>query len=185
MDENNRNETELHQIENELRSLTEDVQVPPSLEPEAVEEMLKEKAGQKKKAYRRKYAGLAAAACVCVVVGIAAVMGGALNSGSGRDFAAGSAKDEQGVSDASRASESTAAGEDAAGQDSAGGGSTVTELTAAEDYDEIYAYIQAEQKQVKKQAKAGDAPVDIASSDQAAFTGDTAAAESALESGAG
>ena len=184
MDENNRNETELHQIENELCSLTEDVQVPPSLEPEAVEEMLKEKAGQKKKAYRRKYAGLAAAACVCVVVVIAAVMVGALNSGSGRDFAAGSAKDEQGVSDASRASESTAAGEDAAGQDSAGEGSTVTELTAAEDYDEIYAYIQEEQEQAKKQAKAGGASVDIASSDQAAFSGDTAAAESALDSGA-
>ena len=81
MDENKRNETELHQIENELRSLTEDVQVPPSLEPEAVEEMLKEKAGQKKKAYRRKYAGLAAAACVDVVVGIAAGIVGALNSG--------------------------------------------------------------------------------------------------------
>ena len=76
MDEKNRNETELEQIENEIRGLTDDVQVPPSLEPGAVEEILKERSKQKKKVYRWKYAGLAAAACLCVVIGIAAATGG-------------------------------------------------------------------------------------------------------------
>lgn len=58
MDEKNRDEIEMQQIENELRDLTDDIQVPPSLEPGAVEEMLYERARKKKKTYRWKYAGI-------------------------------------------------------------------------------------------------------------------------------
>ena len=62
------------QMEKMLRDLTDDVQVPPSLEPEAVEEMLLKRKREKKRKsggrYWRKNAGIAAAACLCLAVGI-------------------------------------------------------------------------------------------------------------------
>ena len=169
MDEKNRNETELEQIENEIRGLTDDVQVPPSLEPGAVEEILKERSKQKKKVYRWKYAGLAAAACLCVVIGIAAATGGVLSGGSDRDSGTGSGKAER---------ESTV--QYGAAQEN----DPVSELTAAADYDEIYEYIQAEQEQAEKQARyGGSTAVDIASTEESAFSGNAGATEESSSAG--
>ena len=59
-------------IEDKLRELTGDTQIPPSLEPEAVEKMLLKKKKEKAKQYFRRYAGVAAAACLCLAVGVTA-----------------------------------------------------------------------------------------------------------------
>lgn len=174
MDEKNRNETELQQIEEEIRDLTDDVQVPPSLEPEAIQKKLEEAGKKKKQAYRRKYAGLAAAACICVVIGLAAFAGGAFDGSAGGGFTADSGKAER---DSSDTGESTMKGKDAAD----GSVSVATELTAAADYDEIYEYIQVEEKEAKKQARAaGSASADTGTS---TLSGNFGVEESASDGG--
>ena len=63
-------------MEDKLRELTEDTQVPASLEPEQIEKMLLKKKKEKTVKYRRKYAGIAAAACLCLAVGVTAAITG-------------------------------------------------------------------------------------------------------------
>lgn len=103
-----------------LRNLTEDVKIPPSLEPERMEEKL---ASQKRrKRFPRYRAALAAAACLCLVVG-AAIGYGAMT----------------GEQDGGGASSGTMTAEHTAGS-TAG---TAGQIPAAEDYDEIYDAIEA------------------------------------------
>lgn len=168
MDEKNRDEIEMQQIENELRDLTDDIQVPPSLEPGAVEEMLYERARKKKKTYRWKYAGIAAAACLCVIVGAAALLNlDGLKGGADRD--AGTSRESAGKSS------SVASDWDA----------EVSELVTAADYDEIYEYIQADQEQAKVQARIGEeTSFDTGTRDASAYSGASGAAQSAVNSGA-
>lgn len=169
MDEKDRNEIKVTDIENEIRDLTDDIEVPPSLEPEAVENLLRERARGKRKAYRWKYAGIAAAACLCVVIGITAVLTGGIGGGAGNDTGAG---DESMV----EKGETGSAAEDGYG---------VSELATAADYDEIYEYIEAEQKYMKKQAKSdGGTSVAGSSADESVYSGNSGAtAESAMGSG--
>ena len=128
-------------MEEKLRDLTGDTQIPPSLEPEAVEKMLLEKKKEKAKKYRRRYAGIAAAACLCLAVGVGAVV--AQHAGLG-----GSSSDR----DTSESMQSDADGAEAGSSDS-GTVNLSDKIASAKDYDQIYEYIQAEQKQQEKQAR--------------------------------
>ena len=153
------------QVEEMLRDLTDDVQVPPSLEPEAVEEMLLKRKREKKRKsggrYWRKNAGIAAAACLCLAVGIVA----AVNFGGLGNLVSGTA--DQAVSGKNSASESSMA--EAGGTEDG----TVESMVTAADYDEIYDYIQEGVKQQEKQARLFDS---------GSATGDGAVAYSTEES---
>ncbi len=122
-------------MEDKLRELTEDTQVPASLEPEQIEKMLLKKKKEKTARYRRKYAGIAAAACLCLAVGVTA----ALTGQRGDDSSSG----------AEIGSETGNAGEAAEGEST----ESETKIASAADYDQIYDYIQAEMKYQEKQAK--------------------------------
>lgn len=114
------------EMENQLRELTEeDVQVPPSLEPEAIEKMLEDKKKEKRRRYIWKYAGIAAAASLCLAVGIA--------------YAAGN-KDALSADKTDENAEQTVVEQTVAEQS----------LVLAADYDQLYDYIQAGQKQSAK-----------------------------------
>ena len=123
------------EMEEKLRDLTGDTQVPSSLEPEAVEKMLLEKKREKAKKYRRRYVGIAAAVCLCLVVGVTAAVTQRAGR-SGDSNLSGSAQ-----ADADSEGTSTTAGE------------RVGRIASAENYDQIYASIQAVQKQQEKQAR--------------------------------
>ena len=161
MEENKRTNTgENDLMEDKLRELTEDTQVPASLEPEQIEKMLMKKKKEKTARYRRKYAGIAAAACLCLAVGVTA----ALTGQRGDDSSSG----------AEIGSETGNAGEAAEGEST----ESETKIASAADYDQIYDYIQAElkyqEKQAKKQARmySGETVSDggeIASADSAAM----------------
>lgn len=161
MEENKRTNTgENDLMEDKLRELTEDTQVPASLEPEQIEKMLMKKKKEKTARYRRKYAGIAAAACLCLAVGVTA----ALIGQRGDDSSSG----------AEIGSETGNAGEAAEGEST----ESETKIASAADYDQIYDYIQAElkyqEKQAKKQARmySGETVSDggeIASADSAAM----------------
>lgn len=122
-------------MEDKLRELTEDTQMPASLEPEQIEKMLLKKKKEKTARYRRKYAGIAAAACLCLAVGVTA----ALTGQRGDDSSSG----------AEIGSETGNAGEAAEGEST----ESETKIASAADYDQIYDYIQAELKYQEKQAK--------------------------------
>ena len=136
MEENKRTNTGGNDfMEDKLRELTEDTQVPASLEPEQIEKMLLKKKKEKTARYRRKYAGIAAAACLCLAVGVTA----ALTGQRGDDSSSG----------AEIGSETGNAGEAAEGEST----ESETKIASAADYDQIYDYIQAELKYQEKQAK--------------------------------
>lgn len=136
MEENKRTNTGGNDLmEDKLRELTEDTQVPASLEPEQIEKMLLKKKKEKTARYRRKYAGIAAAACLCLAVGVTA----ALTGQRGDDSSSG----------AEIGSETGNAGEAAEGEST----ESETKIPSAADYDQIYDYIQAELKYQEKQAK--------------------------------
>ena len=138
MEENKRTNTgENDLMEDKLRELTEDTQVPASLEPEQIEKMLLKKKKEKTARYRRKYAGIAAAACLCLAVGVTA----ALTGQRGDDSSSGAG--------AEIGSETGNAGEAAEGEST----ESETKIASAADYDQIYDYIQAELKYQEKQAK--------------------------------
>lgn len=136
MEENKRTNTGGNDLmEDKLRELTEDTQVPASLEPEQIEKMLLKKKKEKTARYRRKYAGIAAAACLCLAVGVTAALTGQRgdDSSSGAEIGPGTGN----------------AGEAAEGEST----ESETKIASAADYDQIYDYIQAELKYQEKQAK--------------------------------
>ncbi len=114
-----------------IEEQSEEIKIPVTLEPEYVMEQLEEKAKRRKLAYYRKFAAMAAC---CAVVAGAGIAGAA------------------GVFDAEEkdGSEKTLASEKET--EIAGGEDTVktAEITAAKDYNEVYAYIEAESKRLKQ-----------------------------------
>ena len=128
-------------MEEKLRDLTGDTEIPPSLEPEAVERLLLEKKMEKAKKYRRRYAGIAAAACLCIAVGAVAVVAQHVNMGGGSPTA--------GMSGSAQAD----ADSEEAGSSESETVNLSDKIASAKDYDQIYEYIQAEQKQQEKQAR--------------------------------
>lgn len=119
--------------EDKLRELTEDTQIPASLEPEQIEKMLLKKKKEKAAKYRRRYAGIAAAACLCVAAGVTAAVANNVRV----DRSAGT-EDSSGAG-----SGSSAAGSEMAEAEG--------KIACAADYDQIYDYIQAGLKQQEEQ----------------------------------
>ncbi len=159
----NRNTGAKDPLEDKLRELAGDTQIPASLEPEQVEKMLLKKKKEKTAKYRRRYAGIAAAACLCLAVGVAA----AVANHAGGDRSSGE--------------------EDVSGTDSASvaaGGETAEsegQIASAADYDQIYDYIQAELKQQEEQT---DKQARMYSDGNASDSGEAASADSAEMDGA-
>ena len=140
MEDNKRTDTVGNDpMEDKLRELTEDTQVPASLEPEQIEKMLLKKKKEKTAKYRRKYAGIAAAACLCLALGAAAAIVGQRGDGSSSGAGAG----------AETASEAGNAGKAAEGETT----ESEIKIATAADYDQIYDYIQVELKYQEKQAE--------------------------------
>lgn len=138
--ENNERKDDM-EIEERIRELTRDIKVPDSLEPEAVEKLLEREKRERVRRYRWKYAGIGAAACLCLAVGVGAVLWhGGTGSRGGEDYAADS-------------SEAAAGGQ----TESSSGKSAV--IASAEDYDQIYEYIQREQQEVEKQTRQYDSGI--------------------------
>lgn len=122
------------EIEEKICELARDTEVPASLEPEAVEKLLEQEKRERVRRYRWKYAGIGAA-CLCLAVGVGAVLWhGGTGSRGGEDY----------VTDSSEAV--------AGGQDESGSGKSAV-IASAEDYDQIYEYIQREQQEVEKQTR--------------------------------
>lgn len=118
-------EQEEKELEKHLRSLTEDTPIPETLQPKSVERLLEKRKKERKGKLRRYLAG-AAAACLCLAVGIPA--GYVLMRESGAMPGTGPGSDMQ----------STAS--DAATPESS---ETSPRIASARDYDEIYDYIEA------------------------------------------
>ena len=128
-------------LEELIRSMAEDTGIPASIHPDAMEKKLEAVKTAKKRKLRRAYIAAAAAACLCVAVGLA---GGYTHFFSGNP----------GAADMSSGSADSAAGaggsEDAGTANSASAGAEISGenlIASAEDYDEIYEYIQAEREQ--------------------------------------
>lgn len=124
--EENREEEKIEEL---LREQSEDIEVPESLLPEEIEKRLMEQERLKKRKVRRRVLSVAAAACLCLAVGIPGYM---LITEQGRERA--------GTGTEETASEATA-------DSSADAASEISQeplLATAEDYDEIYKYVQAE-----------------------------------------
>ena len=127
------------------REQSEDIQIPDSLQPEQIEHLLESRGKKKKKQYYGKL--MAAAACGLLVIGVAAV--GA--NGLGLDTGAKSDSIEY-----QTAAESGAVSEEKTQENQASGAAQpfeVTEIKTAENYDEVYAYIEAENKRLQEMQK--------------------------------
>lgn len=135
MEEKKREEKKLEEtreeekIEELLREQSEDIEVPESLLPEEIEKRLMEQERLKKRKVRRRVLSVAAAACLCLAVGIPGYM-----------LITEQARERAGTGTEETASEATA-------DSSADAASEISQeplLATAEDYDEIYKYVQAE-----------------------------------------
>lgn len=130
------NDKSEEQFEEKLRQQTENVEVPESLSPGNIEKMLNEKAS-KKRSRRPVYTIAAAAACCIIVVGIAA-FGGRMQDTS-----------DTAESSGSQDTQIAKADEDGGRTPSMG----ENKIASAKDYDEIYEYIKAEQKNLESMQK--------------------------------
>ena len=148
--------------EDKLRELTEDTQIPASLEPEQIEKMLLKKKKEKAAKYRRRYAGIAAAACLCVAAGVTAAVANNVRV----DRSAGT-EDSSGAG-----SGSSAAGSEMAEAEG--------KIACAADYEQIYDYIQAGLKQQEEQM---DMQARMYSDGTASGVNEAAAADSASGTG--
>lgn len=156
-----------------LRGMTDDIQAPPSLEPQAVEEMLKAKKKEKRRRYRWRYLGTAAAACICLALGVTAAV--RLNDGAGK------AADMADSAEGAGTENGTSAQADAEADAQPGAGTqTEDKLDHAEDYDEIYEYIQAAAKEKEYLSKGA-----VMESADEASSMDTGSADSAAAGGSG
>lgn len=160
-----------------LREQAEDIVVPDSLLPEEIEKRLMEQEKRKKKKLRRRIASLAAAACLCLAVGIPGYM---LITEQDRERSRAGAEETSSETTAVSSSETASA----ASQDSL--------LATAEDYDEIYEYVQAEKEYwddvsygMEESASdsgsnaGGSSASSVSAYDSAAATGTKSASESA------
>lgn len=139
-----------------VEAQSENIKIPDSLEPEQMEHLLESRARKKRNRYYGKIA--AAAACGLLVIGTAVAGTG------GFDFGTGTKSDKQelqmaadsGVAGSAEgaaespadSSKSSAAGE----QDSADAREPfgVTDIKTAKNYDEVYEYIEAENKRIQE-----------------------------------
>ena len=139
-----------------VEAQSENIKIPDSLEPEQMEHLLESRARKKRNRYYGKIA--AAAACGLLVIGTAVAGTG------GFDFSTGTKSDKQelqmaadsgSAGSAEGAAESPAdssKGSAAGGQDSARAREPfeVTDIKTAKNYDEVYEYIEAENKRIQE-----------------------------------
>lgn len=181
MDEKNLHNIKTDQdLMDDLRKMADDLPVPPALEPDSVERMLEERAQKKRRKYVRIYGGAAAAACVCVVIGLSAAYLTGRPGNEAADYAAGNSDASGSVESASSDSAMSGGAESADAGAAELSAEQADELTTAEDYNEIYGYIQdqrdAEEKMTATHSDGGffDAVEDSAASQEsssAAATG--------------
>lgn len=181
MDEKNLHNIKTDQdLMDDLRKMADDLPVPPALEPDSVERMLEERAQKKRRKYVRIYGGAAAAACVCVVIGLSAAYLTGRPGNEAADYAAGNSDASGSVESASSDSAMSGGAESADAGAAELSAEQADELTTAEDYNEIYGYIQdqrdAEEKMAATHSDGGffDAVEDSAASQEsssAAATG--------------
>lgn len=181
--------------EKDLKKLAQeqsaDIEIPDSLQPEQIEDLLESRGKEKRKQYYGKL--VAAAACTLLVIGVAAAGAGGLGFGTGSksdgmEYQAAADSGETAAADAGAESAEEAADTAGGGADSAGGSMTeakdsdaggqsektgsgaggpdkkagsgaegrhfeVTEIKTAKNYDEIYGYIEAENKRIQEAAE--------------------------------
>ena len=143
MDEKNLHNIKTDQdLMDDLRKMADDLPVPPALEPDSVERMLEERAQKKRRKYVRIYGGAAAAACVCVVIGLSAAYLTGRPGNEAADYAAGNSDASGSVESASSDSAMSGGAESADAGAAELSAEQADELTTAEDYNEIYGYIQ-------------------------------------------
>lgn len=127
--EEEKTEEQEEKVEKMLREQAEGIAVPDSLLPEEIEKRLMEQKKLKKKKMRQRIFTAAAAACLCLAVGIPGYM---MLTEQGREQTGGGP--EEAVSESASGSSADTASETA----------RESLLATAEDYDEIYKYVQAE-----------------------------------------
>ena len=157
-------------LEELIRSMAENTGIPASIHPDAVEKKLEAAKTEKKRRLRRKYIAGAAAACLCIAVGIA---GGYLHF----------YQEIPGTSDMMSGSSESAAGAPSDGTDSgesAEGGVEESLIASAESYDEIYKYIQDARKETESDAGIFSR---FGITEESATAEDSAMAGSALDGG--
>lgn len=121
-----------------IEEQSEKIQIPAALEPERVTGQLEERAKKRKRAYHRRI--MAAAACCVVVVGAGAVGAGLFD-----------------ISEKYSKEEASTEADVESAKGSVDSGSTGAEMTiaSAKDYDEIYSYIEAENKRRRQSSRVG------------------------------
>ena len=117
---------EEEKIEEKIRSMTADTQVPDKLQPEAVEKMLAANQHVRRRREMWKYTGATVAACLCLAVGITA------------GYGAFCPEDGRGTDAGQNSAVMAEKGEEEAPVEGTSG------LACAGDYDEIYGYIRAD-----------------------------------------
>lgn len=153
MDEKNLHNIKTDQdLMDDLRKMADDIPVPPALEPDSVERMLEERAKKKRRKYVRIYGGAAAAACVCVVIGLSAAYLTGRPGNEAADYAAGNSDASGSVESASSDSAMSGGAESADAGAAELSAEQADELTTAEDYNEIYGYIQDQRDAEEKMA---------------------------------
>ena len=149
------------ELEELIRLMAENTGIPAAIHPDAVEKKLEAAKTEKKRRLRRKYITGAAAACLCIAVGIA---------GSYLHFS----------QETSETSDTTAGLSDSAAGVPSDSGVEESLIASAESYDEIYKYIQAEREQSETDAGIFSR---FGILEESASTADSAASGSALNSG--
>ena len=149
------------ELEELIRLMAENTGIPAAIHPDAVEKKLEAAKTEKKRRLRRKYITGAAAACLCIAVGIA---------GSYLHFS----------QETSETSDTTAGLSDSAAGAPSDSGVEESLIASAESYDEIYKYIQAEREQSETDAGIFSR---FGILEESASTADSAASGSASNSG--
>ena len=142
-------------LEELIRNMAEDTGIPASIHPDAVEKRLEAKKKEKHLKNRRKYIAAAAAACLCIVMGIG---GSYLYYSHERaqvpDMTSGTA---------SEVSKSV--------------------IASARNYDEIYEYIQTERKQSGIQSSSSDGAIEDAATTESTADGGSTPYNGSAENG--
>ena len=173
-----------------VEAQSENIKIPDSLEPEQMEHLLESRARKKRNRYYGKIA--AAAACGLLVIGTAVAGTGGFNFGTGTKSdkqelqmaadsgAAGSA--EGAAESPADSSKSSAAGE----QDSAGAREPfeVTDIKTAKNYDEVFEYIEAENKRIQEMQSTAEEYAVMDSADGGMSGGTTKMESSAADTAA-
>lgn len=132
------------EVQEKIRELTDDIQIPSSLEPEQIEKMLSGRKKKRRRKYIGIYSGVAAAACICLAVGVMGYQG----------------------------EKSTGLQENSQKEENMETDSLTSQIRTAEDYEEIYNYIREQKKAEERMTTSySDGAAGISMEDSAANMG--------------